>query len=114
MQIQGQVSLANTATTVLTVGLSQAVEIFSIELHSVSPSSQNIEVYFVKQSGGNVGTAGLSNRKEAFTLPANGSLALVAPKAPWKYTSQNDTIQIKTNTAAALNYNITVAVNGVL
>jgi hypothetical protein len=39
---------------------------------------------------------------------------LVAPKAPWKYTAENDTIQLESSVAAVLNYFVTVAIDGVL
>lgn len=112
--IQGQIASADTPTAVVTVGASQEVEVFQIELHSVHNTTQTVQVFFVPNSGGAVGTAGLTNEKESFTLAAGESLTLVAPKAPWKYTAENDTIQLESNVANVLNYFVTVAIDGVL
>lgn len=109
---QGQLNSVN-ATAVMTVG-SETIEVFQIELHSVHSSGQTVQLYFVPPSGGNVGTAGLTNEKESISLPAGGSITFVAPKAPWKFNSQNYTIQLKSSVANVLNYWITTAVNGTL
>ena len=111
--IQGQINTTN-ATTVLTVGLNESVEVFQIELHSVHSAAQTVQIYLVPPSGGSAGIAGLTNEKESFSLAAGGSIAFVAPKAPWKFSSQNYTIQIKSSVANVLNYWITTAVNGTL
>lgn len=112
--IQGQIALADTPTAVVTVGAAQTVEVFSIELHSVHSANQIVQVFFVPNAGGSVGTADLTNEQESFTLAAGASLALVAPKAPWKYSAQNDTIQLESSVAAVLNYRVVVAIDGVL
>lgn len=112
--IQGQISTANSATTVLSVSTGQILEIFQIELHSVRDQVQIVQIYFVPNSGGSTGTAALSNEKESISLAAGASLALVAPKAPWKLSSQGDSIQLKTNANNVLNYWITYAINGEL
>lgn len=112
--IQGQIALADTPTAVITVGAAQSVEVFSIELHSVHSITQTVQVFFVPNAGGVVGTAGLTNEKESFTLAAGESLTLVAPKAPWKFSAENDTIQLESSVAAVLNYVVNVAIDGVL
>lgn len=110
---QGKLSTTN-ATTILTVGSGESVEVFQIELHSVHSAAQTVQLYFVPASGGNVGTAVLDNEKESLSLAAGGSITFVAPKAPWKFTTQNYTIQLKSSVANVLNYWITTAVNGTL
>jgi uncharacterized protein YjdB len=110
--LQGQIASADTPTAVVTVGAAQEIDVFQIELHSVHDQSQIVQVFFVPNNGGSLGAAGLTNEKESFSLAPGASLTLVAPKAPWKYTAQNDTIQLKSS--AVLNYFITVAIDGVL
>ena len=90
------------------------MEIFQIELHSVHSTTQTAQVFFVPNSGGIVGTTGLTNEKESMSLAAGASISLVAPKSPWIMTGANDTIQLSTTVAAVLNYWITYAVDGVL
>jgi uncharacterized protein YjdB len=110
--IQGQITSANTPTAVVTVGAGQELEVFSIELHSVHSTVQTIQVFFVPNNAGVAGTAGLTNEKESFTLAAGESLTLVAPKAPWKFSGENDTVQLESSVAAVLNYVVTVAIDG--
>jgi hypothetical protein len=111
--IQGKITGTN-ATSVLTIGGNEPIEIFQIELHSTHDQAQTVQLYFVPASNGNVGTAGLGNEKESLSLAAGQSIAFVAPKVPWKFTEENYTIQIKSSVANVLNYWIATAEDGIL
>jgi len=90
----------NSAGAVFTNPASTKTYIRLIVLHNGNTTTENVRLYNVPNSGGAVGTAGVSNIFENLAIVANDTVQLEFLGPGLVLTATNDTIQAVTDTAS--------------
>jgi len=102
-------TLPSTVGALYTHGASPATAyVRSITLHNTNTTAEDVDIHLVPNSGGALGTAGVTNKIFAAAMDADATIILEFPAPGLMLTATNDSIQGVTTTASK----VTVAITG--
>lgn len=99
--------IASTAGSVYTNAASTKTYVRGFTFHNTNTSTEVVKVYVVPDSGGALGTAGVSNKIMEFNLTAGDTVTFEFPYS-CVLTDTNDSVQAATTTASK----VTIIVHG--
>lgn len=103
--------LGTSAAAIYTNASGETSFVKSITLHNTNTSTETVEIYFVPDSGGAVGTAGVSNQCYKLSVLSNETVQIEFPGPGIVLKGTNDTVQGKTTTSSKVTYWVSVRID---